>query len=245
MNSGQRIQGFLDQLQAVLTTTIETPVSVAPAAMSASGWRVTISDGDGKVLTATFDADGAAALARVLASPDAGDEAAPVATTLQELCTHVVAASAAERQGQSATPEVSTAERVSWTATRGETVAGFRSTALPAPLVVAVAVSDGATASAPSSGTKGLPAEDDRFGVLLDIDLPLVVRFGCADMPLKALSSLGPGSVIDLSRAPDEPVEVLVGGRVVAHAEVVVVEGSYGIRIVNLVGRGEPARLEA
>jgi flagellar motor switch protein FliN/FliY len=111
--------------------------------------------------------------------------------------------------------------------------------------VVAVAVSDGATASAPSSGTKGLPAEDDRFGVLLDIDLPLVVRFGCADMPLKALSSLGPGSVIDLSRAPDEPVEVLVGGRVVAHAEVVVVEGSYGIRIVNLVGRGEPARLEA
>ena len=37
------------------------------------------------------------------------------------------------------------------------------------------------------------PSTQERLDVLLDIDLPLVVRFGCTDMPLKALAGLGPG----------------------------------------------------
>lgn len=82
-------------------------------------------------------------------------------------------------------------------------------------------------------------ASHERLDVLLDIDLPLVVRFGCTDMPLKALAGLGPGSIIDLGRAPDDPVELLVGNRVLAHGEVVVVSGSYGIRIVDVVSQRE------
>ena len=81
------------------------------------------------------------------------------------------------------------------------------------------------------------PTPNERLGVLLDIDLPLVVRFGCTDMPLKSLAALGPGSTIDLGRAPDDPVELLVGNRVLAHGEVVVVSGSYGIRIVDVVSQ--------
>lgn len=80
---------------------------------------------------------------------------------------------------------------------------------------------------------------NERLDVLLDIDLPLVVRFGCTDMPLKSLASLGPGSIIDLGRAPDDPVELLVGNRVLARGEVVVVGGSYGIRIVDVVSQRE------
>lgn len=81
------------------------------------------------------------------------------------------------------------------------------------------------------------PSANERLGVLLDIDLPLVVRFGCTDMPLKSLAALGPGSTIDLGRAPDDPVELLVGNRVLAHGEVVVVSGSYGIRILDVVSQ--------
>ena len=43
----------------------------------------------------------------------------------------------------------------------------------------------------------------------MDIELPLVVRFGSADVPLRNAASLGPGSVIDLGRSPDEPVEII------------------------------------
>ena len=81
---------------------------------------------------------------------------------------------------------------------------------------------------------------------MLDVDLPLVVRFGRAVMPLRSVSDLGPGSVIDMGRSPDEPVELLVGERLIARGEVVVVGGNYGVRITELAdGRPAGATLEA
>src|SRR5215510_2519650 len=84
--------------------------------------------------------------------------------------------------------------------------------------------------------------DQSRINVILDIDLPVVVRFGRTDMPLRALTRLGPGSVIDLGRSPDDPVEVLVSNRVVARGEVVIVAGSYGIRILDVVSQRERVR---
>jgi flagellar motor switch protein FliN/FliY len=81
-----------------------------------------------------------------------------------------------------------------------------------------------------------------RLDVILDIDLPVVVRFGRTEMPLRAVTRLGPGSVIDLGRSPDDPVELLVSDRVVARGEVVVVGGNYGIRIVDVVSPSERMR---
>src|SRR5262249_50723581 len=80
------------------------------------------------------------------------------------------------------------------------------------------------------------PPADPRVGAVLDVDLPLVVRFGRAVMPLRALADLGPGSVIDMGRSPDDPVELLVGHRLIARGEVVIVSGHYGVRITELTG---------
>jgi flagellar motor switch protein FliN/FliY len=74
-----------------------------------------------------------------------------------------------------------------------------------------------------------------RIGVILGIDLPVVVRFGRTEMAIRALTKLGPGSVIELGRSPDDPVDVLVGERVVARGEVVIVGGNYGIRIQEVI----------
>jgi flagellar motor switch protein FliN/FliY len=84
-----------------------------------------------------------------------------------------------------------------------------------------------------------MPANLD---VILDIDLPLSVRFGQAELTLEQLTRLGPGSVIDLRRSPDDPVDVLVNGRLVARAEVVVVGGSYGVRILEIASAAERVR---
>jgi flagellar motor switch protein FliN len=84
--------------------------------------------------------------------------------------------------------------------------------------------------------------EGKTLDVIMDIDLPLVVRFGRTELPLKTLTTLGPGSVIDLGRAPDDPVEVLISNRVVARGEVVIVAGSYGVRVHDVVSPAERAR---
>jgi flagellar motor switch protein FliN len=90
---------------------------------------------------------------------------------------------------------------------------------------------NGAEAMAPAG-----PSSSRRLEAVLDVDLPLVVRFGRATMPLRALAVLGPGSVIDMGRSPDEPVELLVGDRLIARGEVVVVGGNYGVRITDMTG---------
>jgi flagellar motor switch protein FliN/FliY len=74
-----------------------------------------------------------------------------------------------------------------------------------------------------------------RIGVILGIDLPVTVRFGRTELPIRTLCKLGSGSVIELGRSPDDPVDVLVGDRVVARGEVVIVGGNYGIRILEVI----------
>jgi len=83
---------------------------------------------------------------------------------------------------------------------------------------------------------------ESRIEVILDIDLPVVVRFGRTELPLRTLTRLGPGSVIDLGRSPDDPVEVMVSDREIARGEVVVVGGNYGIRILDVVSPSERMR---
>jgi flagellar motor switch protein FliN len=101
---------------------------------------------------------------------------------------------------------------------------------VPAPIVAA-------------AGSR-LAAKDipENLDVILDIDLPLSVRFGHAELTLDALTKLGPGSLIELARMPDDPVELLVNGKLVARGEVVVVGGNYGVRVHEVVSAAERIR---
>lgn len=75
-----------------------------------------------------------------------------------------------------------------------------------------------------------------QMDAVLDLELPVIVRFGEVTMSLQALADLGPGAVVDMERSPDDPVEIVIGSRVIARGEVVVVGGNYGIRITELTG---------
>jgi flagellar motor switch protein FliN/FliY len=85
-----------------------------------------------------------------------------------------------------------------------------------------------------------------NMDVVLDMELPLVVRFGRTVMSLKALAALGPGSIVSMGRSPDDPVELLVSEQVIARGEVVIVGGNYGVRVTHLVSPADRAKgLEA
>jgi len=78
--------------------------------------------------------------------------------------------------------------------------------------------------------------------LLLDVELPVSISFGRAQLPLKDVIKLTTGSIVELNRALSEPVEVIVNNCVIARGEVVVVEGNYGIRIKQVVSRQERLR---
>ncbi len=73
---------------------------------------------------------------------------------------------------------------------------------------------------------------------LLDVELDVIVRFGITTIPLRDVVRMGVGTMIELNRAIDEPVELLVNGRPLARGEVVIVDGYYGVRITEI---GAPA----
>jgi flagellar motor switch protein FliN/FliY len=80
------------------------------------------------------------------------------------------------------------------------------------------------------------------FDLLMGVELPVSVSFGRVRLPLKDVLKLTAGSIIELNRTVDEPVEVIVNNCVVARGEVVVVEGNYGVRIHQIMSRQQ--RLE-
>ena len=94
-----------------------------------------------------------------------------------------------------------------------------------------------ATSQAPASGE--LPRNMD---LLLDVELPVSVSFGRTELAIKEVLKLTTGSIVELNRSLNEPVEVVVNNCVVARGEVVVIEGNYGVRIQHIVSRQERLR---
>jgi flagellar motor switch protein FliN/FliY len=70
--------------------------------------------------------------------------------------------------------------------------------------------------------------------LVMDVELNVSLRFGQRQMPLREVLELVSGSVIELDRQVDEPVELLLDGKVIARGEAVVVDGNYGLRVTEI-----------
>jgi flagellar motor switch protein FliN len=107
--------------------------------------------------------------------------------------------------------------------------------------------------AAPASGPRAEPAfaPAERGGVsspvgisrgielLLDVELEATLRFGCRELPLSEILDLGPGDVVELDRHISDPVDLIVGDKIVARGEVVLVNGNFGLRVTEVA---EPRR---
>ena len=70
--------------------------------------------------------------------------------------------------------------------------------------------------------------------LLLDVELEASLRFGCREMPLGEILDLGPGDVVQLDRHVSDPVDLIVGDKIVARGEVVLVNGNFGLRVTEV-----------
>lgn len=84
---------------------------------------------------------------------------------------------------------------------------------------------------------------DVNLDLLMDVELDVTLRFGQRQMLLGDVMKLSAGSVVELDQDVQDPVELLVGNKVIAWGEVVTVDGSYGLRVTGLASREE--RLES
>jgi flagellar motor switch protein FliN len=261
------INAYIEELANVVGALLEQPSTLAPGLpLGGPQWvaRVEAEGAEGACHVA-IDAPAATAVAAALAGCDPADAGHDVIVdTLKEIHSQVAGALSVRPLTKGARLTVGTIERLEHALPAGDwAVHAISLASLTMPVTVTLwgglelidksAAPAPAAAEAPQAAAPVVPVAVpviasasspalERIDVILDIDLPLTVRFGRTELPLKALTRLGPGSIIDLGRSPDDPVELVVSNQVVAKGEVVIVSGNYGIRILDVVSQRERMR---
>ncbi len=82
---------------------------------------------------------------------------------------------------------------------------------------------------------------DDAKGLdfILDIPLEVSVELGRTQMLVNDLIQLARGSIIELSKLADEPMDIYVNRKLFARGEVVVVNEKFGIRLTDIISPAE------
>jgi flagellar motor switch protein FliN len=240
-----RLAALVNELAAVMGAQLTASAEVSAGELTSQRRWVATLTASGRCpgsCAIAIDHAGAAMFSRLASGSKSDVEDVTVADTLRGVVAQAAAALGARPAAERLELTLLSLEPRTAAAQESEQVAAYTIAieGLDAPMAVAV------TWTAVDADATRLATIDERLGsridVILDIELPVMVRFGHTELPLRALSRLGPGSVIDLGRSPDDPVEVLVSNRVVARGEVVIVGGNYGVRILDVTSQSERAR---
>ena len=70
---------------------------------------------------------------------------------------------------------------------------------------------------------------------VIDVPLAVTLRFGERHLTLRDILTLTTGSLVELDRQVEQPVDLVLGDRLIARGEVVVVDGNYGLRVTEVI----------
>jgi flagellar motor switch protein FliN/FliY len=76
-----------------------------------------------------------------------------------------------------------------------------------------------------------------NLNIVLDVPVSLTIELGGCQLPMREVLQLTIGSVIQLDKAADAPVELSINGKLIARGEVVVIEERFGVKITEVIGR--------
>ena len=113
---------------------------------------------------------------------------------------------------------------------------------LGSPLVAALNIAPSPAFQLPDAAqtpAPPAPTRDPKLELLMDVELDATLRFGERQMTLRDILDLSAGSVVELDQYVQDPVELLVGRKVIARGEVVVVDGSYALRVMQILSPTE------
>lgn len=99
----------------------------------------------------------------------------------------------------------------------------------------------GSAGAGPSSGRGiggsgyGRPVVSENLGLIMDVPLNVSVEIGKTRRRLKDVLNFNNGTVVELDKQADAPVDIIVNGQLIARGEVVVIDDNFGVRISEIV----------
>lgn len=89
------------------------------------------------------------------------------------------------------------------------------------------------------AGARSPSVSPSRLDGLGDVPVRLSAVLGKKRMSVADLMALEPGAVIELDRKVGDPIDLYVNDRLIARGELVLVEGSLGVTMTEIVRRGD------
>ena len=89
---------------------------------------------------------------------------------------------------------------------------------------------------------KSLSGKDVNIDALLKVPVSLSIEVGRTKMTLTELLNTQEGSIIELERLLDEPLDIRVNGALIAHGVVVLADERFGLQITDIISLEERAR---
>ena len=80
-----------------------------------------------------------------------------------------------------------------------------------------------------------------NLNLVLDVPVNLTIQLGSCQLPMKEVLQLNIGSVVQLDKQADAPVELSINGKLIAYGEVVVIEERFGVKITEVIGASAAA----
>lgn len=84
-------------------------------------------------------------------------------------------------------------------------------------------------------GGAGASAAGELSNLVLDVEVQVEVGLGSAALTVEEFLEMGRGSVVELDTPIDAAIELKVRGKLIARGQLVSINGSYGMRIVEML----------
>ncbi|MEM9346199.1 MAG: FliM/FliN family flagellar motor switch protein [Planctomycetota bacterium] len=70
---------------------------------------------------------------------------------------------------------------------------------------------------------------------ILKLKVPLIVTVGSQRTSLETVLGFGPGSIVELTKSAEEPLEILINNKEVGTGEAIKVGENFGVRITKML----------
>ena len=70
-----------------------------------------------------------------------------------------------------------------------------------------------------------------NISLIMDVELPVRVRIGTKSILLKDVLNMDIGSIVELDQLANDPLDILIGDKIIAKGEVIIVDGNFGVQI--------------
>ena len=82
-------------------------------------------------------------------------------------------------------------------------------------------------------------AEKQSIQFLYDVELDVNIELGRAELKVRDVLSMQPGSVVELNKLVGDPVSIVVNDRLIARGEVIVLDENFAVRVTDILTASE------